>query len=184
MFILGHTGIGSTLAAPFTKTEARWSPWLLAGTILPDLIDKPLYYGLVWITGRRGAALGLISSTRTVGHTALLLLAVLLVGWLGRHRGLVAVALGMATHLLLDAGGEFWRPQISLRGTPEYPSTLCAIFYPLLGWRFPVMPFQDLAGHVGSLRSPYVIVGELIGGLLLWRRWRRWRASPAGPRSP
>ena len=173
MFLLGHTGIGSALVERFTKTETRWVPWLLVGTILPDLIDKPLYYGLVWVTGRRGAALGLISSTRTVGHTALFLLAVLLLGWLARHRGLVTMALGMATHLLPDAGGDVFKPPVSLPGTPEFPSTLCAILYPLLGWRFPVLPFQDLAGHVGSLRSPYVIAGELIGALLLWRRWRR-----------
>lgn len=184
MFILGHTGIGGTLVERLAKTETRWYRWLLAGTLLPDFIDKPLYYGLVLITGRRGADLGVISSTRTVGHTALLLLAVLAIGWLARHRGFVAVALGMATHLFLDAGGEFFKPQISLRGTPEYPSTLCAILYPLLGWRFPVIPFQNFAGHVGSLRSPYVIAGELIGSFLLWWRWRRWRQPSAGSRSP
>ncbi|HEX2574691.1 MAG TPA: metal-dependent hydrolase [Polyangia bacterium] len=184
MFILGHTGIGSALVERVTKTDTRWYPWLLVGTLLPDFIDKPLYYGLVLITGRRGADLGLLTSTRTIGHTALLLLAVLVVGWLSRHRGIVLMALGMATHLLLDAGGDFLKPGFSLRGTPEYPSTLCAVFYPLLGWRFPVMPFQDVAGHVSSLRSPYVIAGELIGGVLLWRRWRRWRTSSARPPSP
>jgi hypothetical protein len=183
MFLLGHTGIGSALAERFT--EPRWFRWLLAGTLLPDLIDKPLYYGLVLVTGRRGAALGLISSTRTVGHTTLLLLAVLLVGFGARHRGLVAVALGMATHLLLDLGGSLLNPQGSLRGTPDSPSTLCAVLYPLLGWRFPVMPFQDISGHVGSLRSPHVIAGEIIGGLLLFWRWRRSRRLPStGPTAP
>ena len=43
MFIFGHLGIGSKMVYPWRKQITRGA--LLVGTVLPDLIDKPLYYG-------------------------------------------------------------------------------------------------------------------------------------------
>ncbi len=93
MFVLGHLGIGSWVAA--RRVRAEQLAWLLFGTLLADLVDKPLYYALVLATGRRGAELGLVTGTRTFGHTLLLVVALWLL--LPRRIG-TPVALGMITH--------------------------------------------------------------------------------------
>ena len=49
MFFFGHLGAGSRLASPFSKGLPRGL--LLLGTLLPDLIDKPLFYGLLFLRG-------------------------------------------------------------------------------------------------------------------------------------
>src|SRR4051812_16556438 len=100
MFVFGHLGIGSKLATPWAMGLRR--RWILLGTILPDLIDKPVYYGLSYARGLRGAALGLMSGTRTFGHTGALLLLMATFSILKKSRFLAALSLGMATHLLLD----------------------------------------------------------------------------------
>ena len=122
MFVFGHVGIGSWLARPLARPgELRW---LVLGTLLPDLLDKPLYYGLVLATSRRAADLGLISGTRTFGHT---LLAALLVLLAVRGRRGAMVALGMATHLLLDLGGDL--VPLFAPASPAHagPSTIAAV---------------------------------------------------------
>src|SRR6267378_7954625 len=101
MFVFGHLGVGSWVIA--RRVRAEQLAWVLFGTLLADLIDKPLYYALVFATGRRGAELGLVTGTRTFGHT--LLLVVLL--WLLTPRRIGSpLALGMITHLALDELGD------------------------------------------------------------------------------
>src|ERR1041385_5467328 len=81
MFVLGHIGIGRRLAAHRYAAFSRRDRWLFVlGTILPDLIDKPLYYIPSSITGKEGAALGIIAGTHSFGHT-LLFLVTLLAAW-------------------------------------------------------------------------------------------------------
>lgn len=198
MFVLGHLGIGSRIAARIPGV-AQAPGWLAFGTLLPDLIDKPLYYGLVLTTGRRAADLGLISGTRTFGHTALLGLALFAVLALRGHRlaGRALLA-GLATHWLLDLGGEPANALLLRLGllVPTHPfvgpSTLAAILFPALGLHFPVIPFKNAAEHLASLRNLYTFSGELIGGWLLWKYYwplrSRWRdlfttAAPP-PRAP
>lgn len=190
MFVFGHVGIGYWLARPLTwPGELRW---LVLGTLLPDLLDKPLYYGLVLATSRRAADLGLISGTRTFGHT---LLAALLVLLAVRGRRGAMVALGMATHLLLDLGGDL--VPLFAPASPAHagPSTIAAILFPLLGPHFPISPFKSVAEHVRSIASAYQIAGELIGAALIFsasrngglrelipQRWRAPRAQSAAGR--
>ena len=195
MFVLGHLGIGARLGAPWSGPDpARTLRWLLLGTLLPDLIDKPLYYGLAAATGRRAAELGLISGTRTVGHTALLGLSLALLLAAGRRgpqgRALLA---GLATHWLLDLGGEaagLLLGPLGLGGPhPDVagPPTIAAILFPLLGARFPVMPYRTAGEHLASLRSVYNVAGELIGGGLLlssWRAGRRLKRDSQPPGDP
>lgn len=169
MFVLGHTGIGSRLASPW----ARGLPyaWLLAGTLLPDLIDKPLYYGASWMTGRIGAELGLISGTRTVGHTALFLLLLTALAWTRRSRTLAALALGTATHLLLDNLSD------RALGATE-SSALQALVFPLLGASFGAIPFGSPQAHLHSLLNPFTGLTEVLGGALLsWDAWKRRHES-------
>ena len=169
MLPLGHLGIGSRLLGPWRR-RFDWR-LLYLGCLLPDLIDKPLYYALSLATGRHAAELGLISGTRTVGHTLLffLLLAALSL----RYRGIAAVAAGVATHLFLDNLGDLFGPPVPLERL-----TVVALVFPLLGVRFPVAPFTDLADHLNrNLTSGYSIAGELIGGAILLAAWLKRRQS-------
>ena len=60
---------------------AKWR-WLIAGCLLPDLIDKPLFYGLLWLHGHPDP---LISGSRSVGHTGLFLVSLLAIALLSRR---------------------------------------------------------------------------------------------------
>ncbi|MFL5313390.1 MAG: hypothetical protein ACJ79H_23400 [Myxococcales bacterium] len=167
MFLLGHLGIGSWAAA--RRVRAEQLGWLLVGTLLPDLIDKPLYYALVLVTGRRGAELGLVTGTRTFGHTLLLLVAL----WLLAPRRIgTPLALGMVTHLALDELGDVLGLFFPALGTRPHPGTISAILFPLLGARFPVSPFRSALEHLASLENAYVLAGEIVGVLLLAWQWR------------
>ncbi|HWE24773.1 MAG TPA: metal-dependent hydrolase [Myxococcales bacterium] len=167
MFVLGHLGIGSFLAA--RRVRAEQLAWLLFGTLLPDLLDKPLYYALVVATGRRGAELGLISGTRTFGHTLLLVVALWLL--LPRRIG-TPLFLGMATHLFLDELGDIARSLFPALGTHPPPHTINAILFPLLGPHFPVSPYRSALEHAQSLENAWVIAGEAVGAALLVWQWR------------
>jgi hypothetical protein len=178
MFLLGHLGIGERLARPFVSENCRAA--LFLGCVLPDLIDKPLYYGLSFATGKHAAELGLISSTRTLGHSLLFALGVFgLASFWSRPRA-KAVFAGMLTHLALDLTGDAWGKCLELLGWSSVestyersPHTVAAILFPLLGPHFPVAPFHSFAEHAKlSTASSYVVFGELLGGALLFLDWR------------
>jgi len=186
MFILGHAGIGSRLGALVPRVRAAHAPrWLLLGTLLPDLIDKPLYYGMKLATGRDGAQLGLISCTRTIGHSALFALLVWLVlRALGRRGAALAVLAGMATHWLLDLGGDvagFLGHALGATSVPAGFSSVKALLFPLLGGHFAVSPFHSAREHLTSLVQTYTLAGEVVGGILLILAWRRGGARAAPP---
>lgn len=189
MFILGHAGIGSRLGALVPRVQAAHAPgWLLLGTLLPDLIDKPLYYAMKAATGREGAELGLISCTRTIGHSALFALVVWLVlRALRRRAAALAVLVGMATHWLLDLGGDvtgYLSHALGTSSTPASFSSVRALLFPLLGGHFAVSPFHSAREHLTSLVQTYTLAGELVGGVLLVLAWRKNAArdarTPAG----
>jgi hypothetical protein len=172
MWPLGHTVVGPRLVRLLRPRLALG--WLAAGGLLPDLVDKPLYYGLVLATGRRGAELGLVSGTRTFGHTGLFLLVFVALALWRRSAVLAAIAWGIASHLFLDNVGDLlgW-----ITTPPEGTTTLHALVFPLLGWRFPVSPFLDVKQHLLSVTRVWVILGELAGALLLVELWWRRRRS-------
>src|SRR5947207_14340366 len=91
MFVLGHIGVGRRLVG--SRGRALPAVPLVLGTVLPDLIDKPLYYAHFS---------NFISCTRTFGHTGLLLALVFGCFVVKRSNGWLALGLGMSTHLLLD----------------------------------------------------------------------------------
>ncbi len=151
MFILGHTGIGSRIVK-------RWSQklnvlFLLLGMLLPDMIDKPLYYGLSFYYGKKGADLGLISGSRTFGHTGLFLIFLLLITYYLSNKKIAAITLGLASHLFLDQLGDMTKP-------------LSYITWPLTS--FPTMPFENIKEHALSFFNPYVFFGEVLGGIFLY----------------
>jgi len=158
MFVMGHVGIGRALVR-------RWLAHLplvplSIGMLLPDLIDKPLYYSRLW---------PYVTATRTFGHTGVLLLALAVAGVLLESRVLKALALGVATHLLLD----------TISDIPDgltTSSTLIAVTWPLSGGRFATSYIPSLTAHAWLLLSWPTLGGELVGGLLLLREWRTTRA--------
>jgi hypothetical protein len=168
MFVVAHVGLGVTLSRP--RLGSRGLPWLLLGTVLPDLLDKPLYYGLALLTHRHGAQLGLISSTRVFGHS--LLVALLLYAVLPRRIGVPLVA-GMITHLGLDELGDLIGHLFpSLELVHGGPDTANAILFPLLGFEFPVSGYASPREHLWSLWNPYLVAGEIAGAALLFAQRR------------
>lgn len=128
---------------------------LVVGAALPDLVDKSL------------ASLGVVDLFHTVGHSALLAPLVLLVALRG-PRG-VALALGWASHLLLDA------LQIVVNGRPTD-----AYF---LAWPL-IEPPTPLAIPPGEffwyyLWSPFffVEIGIWLVGAVVAGRWLSERAG-------
>ncbi len=172
MLILGHLGIGSQISRLFSRDLPL--PWVLLGCALPDLIDKSLYYGFREV-------LPWASSTRTIGHTGLLLLAIVLVSVLSGSRKMLAVGLGVLTHLMLDVAGDRFE-------LFDGSAIARAVLFPFLG------PFNfENHGGIGNqvahkVRDYYVVVAEGVGFLLLlWGyrpiRLRLRRAIRRLPRS-
>jgi hypothetical protein len=155
MFVFGHLGFGSVLAHPWRDRAGRWA--LLLGMLLPDIIDKPLYYARLS---------DVFSCTRTVGHTGLLALVLLLAGMLSRRRALAALAVGMTTHIILDCVMD------AVVGSPE-SSALRAAVWPLMGVDFARVYLPSLTVHVERLVSMPILVTEVAGALLLAWEFRR-----------
>ncbi|MGQ0797580.1 MAG: metal-dependent hydrolase [Methanobacteriota archaeon] len=140
MYLLGHLGIGLGIAW-FASTKAKMPidyRLILLGAILPDLIDKPLGY-----------ALGLES--RLWAHTLVFLGMILGFGAIPRVRVLLALGIGVATHILLD---RMWNnPYVLL--------------WPALGSAFPP-DGVNLWNIVSVLwQDPVVLGGELVGASIL-----------------
>lgn len=186
MFILGHIGVGSRLGRLVPAARApEVTPWLVLGTILPDLLDKPLYYALALASGGDAARMGLITCTRTVGHSALFALLL----WLafaaaGRRAAGLALFIGMATHWLLDLGGDttgFVLARLGLIAKAPGFSSLRALLFPVVGRHFGRMPYHTPGEHLRGLAQAYTIAGELIGGALLFGQWRARRRLAEPP---
>jgi len=158
MFVLAHTGIPLAIARGIEKIMVRRGirklPELidyrlvLVGSMLPDIIDKPLG-GLVF-----REALG---SGRTYCHTVLFLVVLLVIGMIFWYKygrpGFLVLAGGSLAHHVLD-------------GMWLFPATF---LWPAYGWAFPQGVGEDWLAHwvKALLTDPYVYVPEIIGGLLL-----------------
>jgi hypothetical protein len=175
MFVFGHLGIGSKIVSPWSKGLSY--RLVLLGALLPDLVDKSLYYGLSAATGKHAAELGLICGTRTFAHTAIVLIALALLVFANRSKALAAIALGWASHLLLDNLQDLFLHQThSLTFLSD--STQSPLLWPFSGSSFPVMPFQDFHQHMGSVVHPFLIAAEIVGFLLLaWDGWKNRHQS-------
>jgi inner membrane protein len=149
LFFLGHLGISLGIAYILEKRFLRNRlgridyRFLLVGSMIPDIIDKPL------------SVVGLIGG-RSIAHTLVFALTVTCVTTcFGARKGKSAIgvvlSLGVWLHLLLDMMWEM----------PE------VILWPALGFAFPVYGF-DLGGILENLvTNPYVFGGEILGAVLL-----------------
>lgn len=153
MLPLGHMGIGVLMASPLVASLTM--RWVILGTLLPDVIDKALYYGSVLLQNHS------VHGTRTLGHTGIFLF---LVGAVGIYRGSarwVAVSVGIVTHLILDVCGD----SLELF---DQAATVKAILYPFLGSGFNEMRPASAVTHVAvSMRTYFIWTSELVGVFLL-----------------
>jgi len=102
VFALGHLGLGKKLATrPYRRFSRAEKVAFFLGALLPDLIDKPLFYLPYWLTGGRSAD-GILSGTRLWSHTLLFLLALVVAAMVTRARPMRALAIGVVTHIALD----------------------------------------------------------------------------------
>ncbi|MBI4333594.1 MAG: metal-dependent hydrolase [Chloroflexi bacterium] len=171
MLLFGHTGLTTGLALllhnrlahPARSNEPGGNPEaradggdmvravdyrvVLVGSLLPDLIDKPL--GMVipsWL-----------GNGRTIGHTLLFALLVTIAG-LAAHRkhgssAILWLAFGSFVHLVFD---RMWEQ-----------STV--VLWPLFGFRFPhgnPEAWLDYILNV-SMPSPRVYVPEILGAMVI-----------------
>lgn len=163
MFLFGHLGVGSRILTPFTKKlDLRW---VLLGCILPDLLDKPLYYGTSLLSGQHGVANGLICGTRTFGHTVLFLTFFVGPMVLRRSKGFSALALGIASHLLLDSIVDTW-----MTHRVNIP-----FLWPLPDWPFPVFPHKGAGSHLMNFFHPVIFWSEVVGALFCFELYLRNR---------
>lgn len=140
VFLFGHLGVGLGLVW-LAASGIRWKPdyrLVLLGTILPDLIDKPL-----------GLVLGLDS--RLWGHTLLFFVMLALLDRLPALRGIGWLGVGVGTHLLLD---QIW----------EAPAV---VLWPALGWAFPTGALSVEFYWYVLLTDPVVQLGEAVGIAIL-----------------
>jgi len=141
-------GTGAKLAVFMRSMDYRL---LILGSILPDIIDKPLG-SLLFVNF-------FDNSGRIIAHSLLFLIIIAVIGFLlyrrWRQRWLLILSFGTAVHLLLD---EIWKD----------PHT---VLWPLLGWSFE-KGNKDNNWWVGiwhsfTQASPYVIATETTGVVLL-----------------
>ena len=157
MFLFGHVGLawGGVLVV---EEASRRLPGLgrrtridfrfvILGSMLPDIIDKPLG---IYILG------GGLSNGQIFAHSllsVLLLLLAALVARAGLRPALAFTALGAGVHLLQD---RMW----------EEPNTL---LWPLLGWRFERVDVRGWSGQMLEqlFSDPYTYVSETAGAALV-----------------
>jgi hypothetical protein len=162
VFAFGHLGLGKKIAA---GSYGRFSPAerraFFLGTLLPDLIDKPLFYIPFWLTGRRCAIMGLFSGTHLFAHTGLFLLVLVITGLLTGSLLVRAIVIGVVTHCILDCVGS--------------ADGLGTLLWPLFGRRFSAYPFRDLGQHLATILNPVTLAGEVSGAAILC--WDYWTAA-------
>lgn len=162
--ILWHLGATVLIVRYVFRDPDMDLRWVMAGSILPDVIDKPI--GSVFFQSTFG-------THRVFAHSimfSILAFAVVLIAtrrgtnW---RRGFIGLVIGMFIHLLLDAA---W-------ATPE------AFWWPFFGWQFPKVLDSDLLSLVGRMVSdPLVWAGEVVGAAYLVWLWRRYLAADGAVR--
>ncbi|MGH9411237.1 MAG: metal-dependent hydrolase [Vicinamibacterales bacterium] len=164
MFVFGHIGIGRRLAQPWSHRLPAIP--LIIGTLLPDLIDKPLYYARIW---------SYVSCTRTFGHTGIFLVGLAAAAVIARSRVVGALAVGVATHLLLDG-------LMSAFGQEPQDSAWMALTWPFLHRTFAHHTFTTISSHLRSLFVTPIIATEIVGlvliGLELRAKWAGRGTTP------
>jgi hypothetical protein len=169
MFVFAHTGIGNAVVRSWRRDLSRGM--VLIGALLPDLIDKPVYYGVSLLAPAQPMLQAVISGTRTFAHTALFVGLIAGVAIALRSKAIAALALGVTTHLVLDAIGDSFGPDVG-------DDMLTTILWPILGWHFPQTARASLVGHLSVYATtPFFLAGEILGATLLLLEFRATSSS-------
>ena len=159
--ILWHLGATVLIVRYVFRDPDMDLRWVLAGSVLPDVIDKPI--GSIFFHDTFG-------THRLFAHSIvfpMLAFGVALVvtkRGTALRRGLIGLVIGVFVHLLLDAA---W-------ATPE------GFWWPFFGWEFPrVLDSEFLSLLSRMVSEPLVWAGEVVGAAYLVFLGRRYLASAA-----
>lgn len=161
--ILWHLGV-TLLAVRYVFRDPNMDlRWVALGSLLPDLLDKPVGSVLFHDT---------FGTHRLVAHALVFPVVGLFVVLGVTRRGSVSrkaaigVVIGALFHLVLDGA---W-------ADPE------AFWWPLLGVEFPAVADSTIGPLVQRMvADPWVWAGEAVGAAYLGYLWRRWVPEGGGP---
>lgn len=169
MWPWGHAAVGYLLYTAYTRRRYNRPPdeiptiFVLVGTQFPDLIDKPL-----------GWSLGLLPSGRSLGHSLLILvpLLILVYALVTRYRSPEwgsAFAIGALSHAIMDVLPS------AIRGEYAYTTSL---LWPLL----PAPPYEGrnraIVGHFFSIEPTPIVAFEILIMIVMVIIW--WRDGRPG----
>lgn len=142
MLPLGHIGVNFVILFRMVKTKRDFI-LLIIGSLLPDIIDKPL--GLIVYHG--------FGNGRLIAHTLIFNLVLFLLIFIFKRR-LLIIPIASFLHLI---GDKMWKePKI--------------LFYPFLG-DFPKKPIISLDGRLRTIlnayHNPIILFSDALGFTLL-----------------
>ena len=144
MLLFAHLGLTMAAAQLARKALKPSMAFVALGSMLPDLVDKPLG----WIV------FGTPAMGRIYAHTILFLLVLLAISALTRSNQLASMSGGVTTHLVLDT---MWNSPVTL-------------LWPLLG-NFPDRTGTGVEGYlemlIHGLSNPMISVPEALGLIYL-----------------
>ncbi len=186
MFVFGHLGIGTGLVHLLKRGWPVGA--VLAGTLLPDLVDKPLFYGLVRHRLMPESFCAMFCGTRTIGHTLLATAFIAVIARMRSSAWLLAVAAGMFTHIALDIASDALAcAQHHVAFAFASSGAWRAAVFPLAGSSFLPSANTNLVDHMLALvqqHLPTELLGLSLLGALLWRSAQRQPSAPSAPPSP
>jgi len=150
MLLFAHIGLAIATNRFWSRASLKF---LALGSILPDLIDKPLMFIVPGMPGR------------ALAHTLLFLILLSMAALFMKDLRLTSMAAGVLGHFILD---YMW-------ASPKI------LFWPLLG-AFSLAHPTDVSSHIeillAGLRYPDIWVPELLGLLLIsswaWESWKTY----------
>lgn len=162
--ILWHLGV-TTMAVRYIYRDPDMDlRWVMVGSVLPDLIDKPVGSLLFHST---------FHADRLFGHTVVFPVVLLAAVLVSTRRGAarkawMGLVIGSLFHLVLD--GAWTDPE--------------AFWWPLFGWEFPPRDASSLGALLErTLSDPWQWAAEAIGLTYLVLLARRRLATPAARRA-